>query len=204
MTAIMKSAQTKAGNPGQPTVMPAEVSLQWALGQMNGAAVAESVKKLSDLTKIFRDQAAYAAMDPERDVYRVRWWAPVAPGTEGGLFWGVTVLEPGKVGDEYFMTHGHFHANATRAEYYATVAGRGMLIRMDKDHRTWGEAMAPGSLHYIRGVHGHRVANTGSEPLVFWACWGSDAGYDYRTISEGGFGARLVEREGQPVFVSPE
>jgi glucose-6-phosphate isomerase, archaeal len=198
----MESAEQTAPNAGHGTVMPAEVSLEWALGLMRGGPVAESAKKLSDLGKIFHDQSACAAMDPEREVYRVRWWAPVSAGSEGGLFWGVTLLEPGKVGDEYFMTHGHFHANATRAEYYAAVSGRGMLIRMDEQRRTWGEAMAPGSLHYIRGTHAHRVANTGSEPLIFWACWGSDAGYDYASIAERGFGARLVERDGQPAFVT--
>jgi glucose-6-phosphate isomerase len=143
-------------------------------------------------------------MDPSREIYRVRWWAPVNAGTEGGLFWGVTVLEPGKVGDEYFMTHGHFHADPTRAEFYATVSGAGMLIRMDSERKTWGESMTPGTLHYIRGEHAHRVANIGSEPLVFWACWGSDAGYDYGTIAKRGFGARLVERNGEPVFVATE
>jgi glucose-6-phosphate isomerase, archaeal len=200
----MESSEQTTPNAGHGTVMPAAVSLEWALGRMRGGPVAESAKKLADLGKIFHDQSACAAMDPEREVYRVRWWAPVSAGSEGGLFWGVTLLEPGKVGDEYFMTHGHFHANATRAEYYATVSGRGMLIRMDEQRRTWGEAMAPGSLHYIRGTHAHRVANTGSEPLIFWACWGSDAGYDYASIAERGFGARLVERDGQPVFVTAE
>lgn len=186
------------------TVAQPEISLEWPLGRMSGSGVCQSARNLGDLGKIFHDRAAHAAMDPEREVYRVRWWAPVSAGSEGGLFWGVTVIEPGKVGDEYFMTHGHFHANPTRAEYYAAVAGRGMLIRMDEERRTWGEAMTPGSLHYICGEHAHRVANIGSEPLIFWACWGSDAGYDYGAIAERGFGARLVERDGEPVLVRAE
>lgn len=194
----------KAVNPVHGAVAPPEISIEWPLGRMSGTAVSQSAKRLADLAKIFHDRAALDAMDPERAVYRVRWWAPVSPGSEGGLFWGVTALEPGKVGDEYFMTHGHFHANPTRAEYYATVAGRGMLIRMGEERRTWGEEMAPGTLHYISGAHAHRVANIGSEPLIFWACWGSDAGYDYGAIAERGFGARLVERDGQPVLVPAE
>jgi glucose-6-phosphate isomerase, archaeal len=200
----MKSVENRPGNTAHGTVVPAAISLDWAQGRMTGAPVAESAKKFGELAKLFHDRAACEAIDPNREIYRVRWWAPVSPGSEGGLFWGVTVLEPGKVGDEYFMTHGHFHANATRAEYYAAVSGRGMLIRMDKERRTWGEAMAPGSLHYIEGVHAHRVANIGSEPLIFWACWGSDAGYNYGTIAEHGFGARLVDRRGEPVLVAAE
>jgi glucose-6-phosphate isomerase len=72
---------------------------------------------------------------------------------------------------------------------------------MDDDRHTWSEPMSPGTLHYIDGRHAHRVANTGKEPLVFWACWASDAGYDYGTIAEHGFGARLVEQKGVPILV---
>lgn len=196
--------ESSAIRPASLAVLTPPLSLDWPRGAIAGESVRESFKTLRNLASIFHDGAAFARLDPTREVYRVRSCLPVSPGTEGGLFWGVTVLQPGKVGDEYFMTHGHYHANPTRAEYYATVSGNGMLIRMDAERRTWGEAMVAGSLHYIRGEHAHRVANTGSVPLVFWACWGSDAGYDYRTIAERGFGARLVERDGQPVFLPGE
>ena len=184
--------------------LAAPVNLNWSHGGMTGEAVRESVKKLGDLKGIFRDEAAWRAMDPNQEVYRVRWWPAVAPGEEGGLFWGVTVLQPGKVGDEYFMTHGHFHANRTRAEYYAAAQGSGMLVRMDAERRTWGESMSANTLHFIRGEHAHRVVNVGKEPLIFWACWGSDAGYDYEAIRRSGFGAVVVERDGKPAIVAHE
>lgn len=180
----------------------ATVCLEWPKGLMSGPPVEESAKKLADLKGIFFDEAAQRQMDAEQEVYRVRWWSPVPAGSEGGLFWGVTILQPGKVGDEYFMTHGHFHADRTRAEYYATVAGKGLLVRMDEQRFTWAEEMTPGGLHYISGQHAHRVVNVGDEPLIFWACWGSDAGYDYATIRELGFGARVVERDGRPAIVN--
>jgi glucose-6-phosphate isomerase, archaeal len=190
-------------DPGSPaTATHAAVNLDWLEGGMRGEPVKESAKLLGDLKGIFREQDADA--NPGREVYRVRWWAPVAPGTEGGLFWGVTVLQPGKVGDEYFMTHGHFHANRTRAEFYGTVAGRGMLLHMAQDRRTRAEEMAPGTLHSISGQDAHRVVNTGDTPLIFWACWPSDAGYDYGTIAEQGFSVRVVERDGKAVLVPGE
>ena len=167
---------------------------------MAGEQVEENSKFLRDLAHIFRNREACSRMDPESEIYRVRWWAPASPGEEGGLLWGVTILQPGKVGDEYFMTHGHFHADRSRAEYYGTVSGTGMLIQMDADRHTWANPMSPGTLHYIRGEHAHRVANVGNIPLVFWACWPSDAGYDYAAIAEKGFSARLVERDGQPML----
>lgn len=171
---------------------------------MTGAAVRESVKTLGELKGIFRDEKAWCAMDPNQEIYRVRWWPAVPPGEEGGLFWGMTVLQPGKVGDEYFMTHGHFHANRTRAEYYATTAGTGILVRMGAERRTWGESMSPDTLHYIRGEDAHRVVNVGDEPLIFWACWGSDAGYDYEVVRRLGFGASVIERDGKPAIVPHE
>lgn len=196
--------KNSASGPESLVILPPPVSLDWLHGALAGEALTETFRTLRNLAALFHDRAACAAMDPAQEVYRVRSWMPVPSGTEGGLFWGATILQPGKVGDEYFMTHGHRHANSTRAEYYAAVSGHGMLLRMDADRRTWGEAMAPGSLHYISGEHAHRVANTGPTPLVFWACWGSDAGYDYGTIAERGFGARVVERYGQPLLVPEE
>jgi glucose-6-phosphate isomerase len=182
----------------------AKVTVEWASGKIDGPAVQESVKKLSELKQIFLDEAARASMDPDLEVYRVRSWLPVPPGDEGGLFWGVTTLYPGRVGDEYFMTHGHSHANRSRAEYYTPVSGKGLLIRMNEQRLTWAEEMTPGSLHYLRGEHAHRVVNTGKEPLVFWACWCSDAGYDYGAIRERGFGARVMERDGKPAIIKYE
>lgn len=201
----MKVSEKMVGNPVEDLAPElAGVSLNWRNGGMHGTPVQEKVKRLGELEAIFRDEAAWRAMDPAREIYRVRWWAPVAAGEEGGLFWGVTILQPGKVGEEYFMTHGHIHADRTRAEYYTAVAGTGILVRMDEERRTWGEAMSPGTLHYIRGAHAHRVVNVGDEPLIFWACWGSDAGYDYGTIRQQGFGAAVVERDGEPVIVAHE
>jgi glucose-6-phosphate isomerase, archaeal len=201
----MKSSSQNAKNEPQiasPEI--AKVTLDWPNGTMDGLPVQHSVKKLSDLQRIFLDEAELARMDSNQEVYSVRWWAPVPPGDEGGLFWGVTTLRPGKVGDEYFMTHGHSHANRSRAEYYTPVSGKGLLIRMDERRLTWAEEMTPGTLHYLRGEHAHRVVNTGDEPLIFWACWGSDAGYDYDTVRQHGFGARVIERDGQPAIIKYE
>lgn len=195
---------SQESDPLKPTIEPAPVRMDWMAGALRGLPTQQSTKKLGELKGIFQDEAAFARMDPATAVYEVCWWAPVPRGQEGGLFWGVTILHPGRVGEEYFLTHGHFHANRTRAEFYATVAGRGMLLRMDDNRKTWGEEMSPGTLHAIGGQNAHRVVNIGSEPLIFWACWGSDAGYDYQTIRERGFGARVLERDGQVVMVPHE
>jgi glucose-6-phosphate isomerase len=170
-------------------------------GLITGDGVEESVKLLSQLEGLFHDEAAWRKMDPETAVYRVRFWRPVPDGTTGGLFWGATYLEPGKVGDEYFMTHGHFHAIRDRAEYYATVSGTGALLLMNEGGQTWSQTMTVGTVHYIPGGIAHRVVNTGNEPLVFLASWPSDAGHDYASIRTAGFGKRILERDGMPCLV---
>jgi len=163
--------------------------------------VQERTKTLRQLRGIFRDADSWAQMDPDTTVYRVRWWQPVPENTEGGLFWGTTTIEPGLVGDEYFMTHGHCHLQQNRAEIYSTIAGEGALLLADAAGRNWMEEMTAGSIHYVRGDVAHRVANVGKSPLVFVACWPSDAGHDYETIATKGFLARLIRRHGVPTLL---
>jgi len=134
-------------------------------------------------------------------VYRVQAFQPVSADTEGGLFWGATFLESGLVGDEYFMTAGHFHIKRNRAEYYSTVVGHGALILMDEARNSRVEWMTPGTTHYIPAATAHRVVNIGHTHLSFLACWPSDAGHDYETIRERGFSARLRAIDGQPTLV---
>jgi glucose-6-phosphate isomerase len=168
------------------------------------ADVRETVKTLGQLETIFLHEDARLAADPNTVVYRVQAWCPVPEGTEGAQFWGSTVIEPGQVEAEYFMTHGHFHLKRTRTEYYATIAGEGALILMDETRRTWMEPMSPGSLHFIPPNTAHRVANSGKMPLRLVACWPSDAGHDYDAIRRFGFGARLLNVNGKPSLVRSE
>lgn len=163
--------------------------------------IQESTRTLGQLEGIFADRDAFCAMDPNTVVYRVQAWRPVAEGTEGGLFWGTTMIEPGQVGAEYFMTHGHLHQKRNRTEFYGTVEGNGALILMNETRKTWMEPMSPGSLHFIPPNVAHRVANTGKGPLRFLACWPSDAGHDYEIIRREGFGARLLNIDGEAKLV---
>ena len=170
-----------------------------ATGALSG--IEKVARTLGQLKGLFRDEAAWNAMDPETVVYRVQAYCPVPEGRPGGLFWGTTFIEPGMVGDEYFMTKGHFHQVRDRTEFYVGAQGEGALILMDEDRRTWFEEMRPGSVHHIPGRTAHRVANTGSGVLSFFACWPSDAGHDYSTIATAGFSARLRCVNGRPTLI---
>jgi len=175
--------------------------MNWSTGSLAGEGVRERLKRLRDLKDLFYDTRSWRETAADTVVYRIRWWEPALEGTEGGLFWGTTTIEPGRIGDEYFMTHGHYHRRRNRAEIYSTITGTGMLLMAEPGSPVRMEAMTAGSTHYIRGEVAHRVANIGRKPLVFVACWPSDAGHDYGTILTEGFGAHLVCRNGVPTLM---
>lgn len=104
------------------------------------------------------------------------------------LLYATTVLEPGEVNGECFMTRGHFHVKPERGEWMLTLRGAGSLVLRDRNGSAWTEPMGPGSVHLIDGRHAHRVANTGDEPLVFVVTWLADCGHDYDAILCEGFG----------------
>ncbi len=184
---------------GKITISP--ISLDITSGQLSGSPIMQSCRKIADLKDVFKDENFRSQMVQDDLVYSVQAYLPEEEGTSGGLYFGTTIIHPGKIGDEYFMTRGHFHARRETGEFYWGIKGSGILILMDEKRNVRAEEMKQGSLHYINHCTAHRVANIGSEPLVFNACWPSDAGHDYDEISNNGFAARLVEKEGKPFFL---
>jgi glucose-6-phosphate isomerase len=170
-------------------------------GELKGAKVVQSSRMISDLIQVFADKVAVRKLNQDQLVYKVQTYFPIEEGTEGGLFFGSTTVYPGKVGDEYFMTKGHFHKQKNRGEFYWCTTGKGILLLMDEFRKVWAEQMEPGSLHYIHGRIAHRVVNTGDVPLRFGACWPSDAGHNYEEITMNGFSARIVDKNGEPEII---
>jgi glucose-6-phosphate isomerase len=166
-----------------------------------GDQVEKVCRRLKDLKGIFHDETSFLNTPQDTLAYEVSSFLPEKEGTPGGLYFGITYLYPGKIGDEYFMTKGHFHAQIDRAEFYWGIKGEGMLILMNRNREVWAEQMFPGSLHYIPGGIAHRVANTGNQLLSFGACWPSDAGHNYEEIAVNGFEKRLVDRNGVPNLI---
>ncbi len=148
-------------------------------------------------------QGMYAAPVPDdrlgEVVYRVS-EIPV-PLDEGNLLSSTTTIEPGTVDGEYHMTKGHFHAKLDRAEIYVTLAGEGRLVMATEEGKPSVEPMRRGTVNYVPGGWAHRSVNVGGGPLVFFAAFPADAGYDYKTIEEQGFPVLVVERGGVPEVV---
>jgi glucose-6-phosphate isomerase, archaeal len=156
---------------------------------------------LSDLKGLFADRAAEEAMLAENPVVYEVFEATGNPETLGLLRYSTTVLRPGKVGDEYFMTKGHYHALADRAELYYCLMGEGYLLLQTPEGQITAQPYSPGAMVYVPPYWGHRSINKGKDTLVLLAVYPADAGYDYKTIAERGFAALVVERGGKPQIV---
>ena len=177
-------------------------TVDYSDGKISGKEVLNPIKKMKELAAIFEDSDAFLKIDGEKTVYEVQAIFPVKEGVNGGLFYGKTIIYPGKVGNEYYMTKGHFHQKKDRAEFYWGIKGEGILLLMDENRNCWAEKMFSGSLHYIDGFIAHRTVNTGKDKLVFGACWPSDAGHNYEEIIRNGFSARVKEIEGKPQLIA--
>src|SRR5262249_13999779 len=80
-------------------------------------------RRLSDLKGLFADRAGESWLVADNSVLYEVYEAAENPMMVGQLRYSTTVLHPGKVGDEYFMTKGHFHALGDRAEFYYGMMG---------------------------------------------------------------------------------
>lgn len=122
--------------------------------------------------------------------------------SEGELNVGCTIIYPGKVGDEYYFTKGHFHVKEPTSEVYVGISGEGVILMQDKNGRVMAENIGAGTIVYIPPGLAHRSVNTGKMELVFLAIYPSDAGHDYETILRRGFAKIVVERDGKPTIIN--
>ena len=159
-------------------------------------------RKLSDVQAAFADPAACARILAQEDP--LLYYVTQVEENEGPgqLHYGLGILMPGKVGDEYYMTKGHLHAWRPAAEVYVGLRGKGMMIL--EDERNGESIVVPleaNSTVYVPGHTAHRTVNVGTEPLVYWGILSSEAGHDYGTVSARNFAKVIVEVDGQPVVM---
>ena len=166
-------------------------------------------RRLSDMHGWYTEAEAETALMARNPlIYEVHYGYD-APAVAGQLGFGTTILYPGKVGSEYFMTKGHYHAQADRAEIYYCLQGEGDLLLQTRAGEVNVQHMLPGLIAYIPAYQAHRTVNTGAENFVFLSVYPADAGYDYTSIAERGFASLIVEREGKaqvipnPRFTNP-
>ena len=135
-------------------------------GTIPGAHAVQS-RRLNDLSGLFSDEAAEGELLKTNPLLYEVFDAAAIPKDDGQLLFSTTVLRPGTVGNEYFMTKGHYHARADRAELYYGLSGQGLLLMQTPEGRIDAQPMRAGAACYVPPYWGHRSINTGATNLVF-------------------------------------
>lgn len=163
-------------------------------------ATSEVRRRVSDMRGMYADGEAEARLANSANpmVYEVLQYD--VPNDNGQLIVCTTVIQPGRVGNEYFMTKGHYHSKRETGEVYYGLQGHGVLL-MEVDEQFSSQTMGPGTVAYVPPFWAHRTANTGGDTFIFLAVYPADAGHDYGTIERDGFRYRLVDRDGSPALV---
>ena len=144
-------------------------------------------RRLSSMAGQFNDKAAYELLLREKDELIYEVFEVTCREVAGELAHGVSVVHPGLVGDEYYMTKGHFHSLLDTAEVHTCLQGEGFLV-METPEGDWAvELLCKGSVVYVPPRWGHRSVNTGLvEPMVTAFVYPAHAGHEYGPIEQWG------------------
>ena len=158
---------------------------------------ATSLKRtLSNLKNIFADKEAVDEMLREGDPLVYEFYDLQMPEKEGDLAFGSSIVYPGKVAGEFYMTKGHFHTILDTAEVYYCLNGYGMMMMESPEGAVEYQEMRPGQAVYVPGRYAHRSINlSNTETLVTFFVFRADAGHNYGTVEERGF-RKLVKADG--------
>jgi glucose-6-phosphate isomerase len=159
-------------------------------------------RRLSALRGQFLDQETYQQMLDEDDrliyeVYEIK-----RPEIEGELLMGVTFVHPGKVGNEFNMTKGHFHSVLDTAEMYYCLRGEGYMVMETPEGDTSVVRLVPGEVLYVPPRWAHRsVCTSRQDDLVMFFAYPGNAGHDYGTIERQGFRKLVVDGPTGPEII---
>jgi len=92
---------------------------------------------------------------------------------------GLTVINPGVIKGEYFMTKGHKHKKDW-GELYILISGKGKLLIQKRGEKPKATDLKKNKVYNIKGTWGHRLVNTGNKPLEVLTLYSKGAGHDYR------------------------
>ncbi len=159
-------------------------------------------RTLSSMKGQYLDSDTFAAELAENDRLLYEVYELQRPQVAGELLHGISIVHPGKVGDEYHMTKGHFHTVLETGEVYYCLKGHGFMV-METPEGDWAvEELSPGKVLYVLPRWAHRSVNAClDEDLITFFIYPGNAGHDYGTIEQQGFRKLVVERDGAPAIV---
>ena len=151
------------------------------------------VRRASDMRGHYADAEALERLIEEHgDPVHYEVFEKTIPQESGQLQHCISKLYPGIVGEEFFMTKGHYHVVADTAEIYLCLRGQGYMLNKLPDGSCMPVPMLRGHSVYVPPYWGHRSVNTGDEPLISFCVYPGDAGHNYGDIETEGFPKRVV------------
>lgn len=159
-------------------------------------------RRLSSMKGQYFDQATFEVMLAQEDTLLYEVYETKRPELPGELLNGLSVVHPGRVGNEYFMTKGHFHTVLETAEVYYCLKGEGYMV-METPEGDWAvEELRPGRVLYVPPRWAHRSVNTGiNEDLVTFFIYPGHSGNNCGAIEQQGFRKLVIEVDGRPQIV---
>lgn len=163
---------------------------------------AHVVRRLSDMKGQFLDQKAYAASLGKEDSILYEVYEIKRPEAAGELLHGISIVHHGRVGNEYYMTKGHFHTLLDTAELYYCLRGDGFMVMETPEGESAVEHLKPQTILYVPPRWAHRSVNTSLiEDLVTFFIYPGNSGHDYGSIERQGFRKLIIDREGNPQVI---
>ena len=160
---------------------------------LSSGAVTPLQRRASDLNGIYADSKALNTLIADDDPLVYEFYDLGIQERSGDLAYGTSMVFPGKVGNEFFMTKGHFHTILDTAEVYYCLSGYGLMLMESPEGDVEYQEMTPGSAVYVPGRYAHRSVNlSDTEKLVTFFVFRADAGHDYGTIEKKGFRKLVV------------
>lgn len=182
------------------TAMPLSAKIDLAKGLIEPYKK-HNVVRLSDLREYFSDrEQVEKVIATSGDVVVYEYFETGFEADEVNINFGMTIMYPGKVGREYFLTRGHFHERPA-PEIYFGLEGDGIILMQSETGDVEWRRLEPNSIVYVPPGWGHRTINTGNKRLVFFFAYPSNAGHDYEIVRKKGFAKLVVEENGVPVLI---
>ncbi len=162
---------------------------------------ASTKRRISDMRRMFYDERARLKLECAEDPLVYEFYELGTPEDSGDIAFGTSIVYPGKVIDEYFMTKGHFHTVLDTGETYLCLQGHGYMLLENSEGDWSAQELRPGTSVYCPKRYAHRSVNVGETPLVTFFAFRGDAGHDYGSIEMKGYRKLILERNGRPLVV---